>query len=233
VRQHGLAHVPCKTGPQCSEEELGRRGKGDTSNGALTFHTHVIGSPCRGKQGLILRDTRMGRAVGGTGCRRSMRKAMDGRRRAAHTRAWACKHELQLQRAARRERTRVACSGRRARCKCEDDCALVVSGGRRHSVRGPRSSRAAAKLPYADSWGALRRSASDPQRYGFAVSSRPCCASRSYLLPPYPGLCLALSSSVPHPAPHIRFWSEAYSPGNIAASQAQVFPSLQCHTQGS
>jgi hypothetical protein len=63
VHQHGLVHVPCKTGPQCNDEELGRRGKGDASNGALTFHTHIVGSPCRGKQGFILCDTRTVRAV--------------------------------------------------------------------------------------------------------------------------------------------------------------------------
>jgi hypothetical protein len=68
------------------------------------------------------------RAVEGIGHRGSMREAMDGRRSAACARAWACKHELQLQRAARRGHTRVACSGRRARCEREDDCALIVSG---------------------------------------------------------------------------------------------------------
>jgi hypothetical protein len=60
----GVNAEPRKTGPRCSDEELGAHGKGDASNGALTFYTHIVGSPCRGKQGLILHDTRTVRAVG-------------------------------------------------------------------------------------------------------------------------------------------------------------------------
>jgi hypothetical protein len=38
----------------------------------------------------------------------------------------------------------------------------LSADGHRRSVREPHSIRVAAKLPYAESWGALRRSASDP-----------------------------------------------------------------------
>jgi hypothetical protein len=66
---------------------------------------------------------------------------------------WACKHELHLQRAARRERTRVACGDSKRP-------ASTVSGARDllDSQRGTP-----------EWWGALRGSASDPDSCYFRV----------------------------------------------------------------